>query len=153
MSTLCTDPKCLHGRVAPAPLRVRRLATLVSNLAVGDQVRVTFGPGHGGDVQVGKLRRTGPSILDGDDTDQRLVLDAFPYRLIRDAHGLPALGVEDIDRWDEDSRFDTLMVFAEEYLTAAAEVESCEPSARGLAVKARDEAKAAFVAEWLRGAS
>jgi len=136
--------------IAPSSLSTIALRRTVAELTVGDEIRVTYSDGH---TETGKVRKSGLSVLDPDDASQQLVLclDVFPFQVIRDRHGMPGAGVTAIDGWSDDERFDRCMDAAQDYLRLYVEARDCPRSEQGWRDKAVEEAKAAFIAEFLRG--
>lgn len=126
------------------------ITSLVSDLKAGDKVRVTFGPGYDGEVRTGRLARAGLSILDGNTADRRLYLTSI-HRLIRNADGLPAIGVVEVERWDDEARADLLWQLADLWTRKKDYADNCPKSEKDDAARERDEALAEFLAECDKG--
>jgi hypothetical protein len=117
----------------------------IANLQPGDTVRVEFSDGV---VAVGTLR--GPSLIDS--PSQKLILDSHVRCWeVRHPSGAPGWGVRSVQAWDDDARFDALLLIAQDYLSYQESLRTCEPSERGGLEKCAAEAKEAFLAEWRQG--
>lgn len=126
-------------------LTVAHLRRAVTDLTNGQKIRATFTDGT---TAVGVLR--GPSIVSPPSPE--LTLDSpTAYRKVRTPQGKPGPGLVSVEPWDEDARFDLLEDWMADYRTKDHAARSCPKSEQGWREKEAAEAKAAIIAEFLRG--
>lgn len=124
------------------------LGLQVADLNRGDRVRVTFSDG---------AQATG--TLEGWADDPYLLLlqiagnQPSTYRVVRGLYGDPGGLVTSIERWDDDTRFDRCMEAAKDWAQLQDEAEHCPKSEQGWRRLKADEAKHAFLDEWMRSES
>lgn len=117
----------------------------VADLNRGDKVRVTFTDG----VQATGTLCGASQILDPEALT--LTLDALnSYRIVRYSNGDPGPGITSIERWDDDTRFDRCMEAAKDWAQLQDEAEHAPKSEQGWRRLKADEAKHAFLDEWMR---
>lgn len=123
------------------------LGLQVADLNRGDRVRVTFSDGV---EATGTL--CGASILNPESRVLRIDSPTC-YRIIRDGIGRPGYGITSIERWDDDTRFDRCMEAAKDWAQLQDEAEHAPKSEQGWRQLKADEAKHAFLDEWMRSES
>ncbi len=136
----------------PASLSTVSLRRIVAGLDRGDRVRVTFTDGH---VEVGTLRKSGLSVLDrGDEGLANLLhLDNGMHWTIRNRDGLPALGVANVEPWDESDIFDAMSPDWAEWFDMEREAAICPRSEQEHWNEKAYQAKRAIIEGWIRDQS
>lgn len=120
----------------------------VADLNRGDRVRVHFSDG----VEATGTLWGASQLLDPADATLRLDSPKC-YRIIRYHNGAPGPGITSIERWDDDTRFDRCMEAAKDWAQLQDEAEHAPKSEQGWRRLKADEAKHAFLDEWMRSES